>query len=244
MDPPRAPPDPASAGPMALAPLAAYAAELAETFVALSCDLALVIDAGGCILKIAQDDARPIISPQWLGRRWVDSTCDDSRQKAERLLAEVAASGVASGREINHPARAGAAGYAGANADSVCVNYSGAHLGPAGPVLAIGHDLRRQSDWQQRFLAAQHTLEHGYWQSFAAVLRAGKPDAAAAALAAAVDDLCARIGGEPLPDLLQQVRRLAEVHFVTRAIERIGDADAVARALDASERPTPPRQPH
>ena len=47
--------------------LAAWAPELADTFVALSCDIALVIDEKGRIARMAQHDAHPIAPAAWIG---------------------------------------------------------------------------------------------------------------------------------------------------------------------------------
>lgn len=237
---PRADPSP----PADLQVLAAWAPELADTFVALSCDIALVVDEQGRIQRMAQHEARPIAPPEWVGQRWVDTAATDSHDKVSDMLAEVAASGHGRRREINHPdARGGAAPVA----------YSAVRLGDQGPTLAIGHDLREKAALQQRFLAAQEALERSYWnaQRHLAPGPAARPVEGAAVMtqgeraslglaATGLDDtelgralarLVDRIGPGQLPGLLRDARRLAERHFLARAVQRAGGEEALARSL-------------
>jgi hypothetical protein len=153
-----APVEPPVAAPGAadLEVLAAWAPELADTFVALSCDLALVIDADGRVARFAQHDSHPIAPPSWVGQAWAATASEDSRAKVEQMLAEVAATGHGRRREINHPQALGG---------PASLAYSAVRLGTHGPVLAIGHDLRAQMVLQQRYLAAQEALERSYWNA-------------------------------------------------------------------------------
>jgi hypothetical protein len=214
--------------------LAPWAPELADTFVALSCDIALVVDAQGRIAKLAQHETHPIAPPSWVGREWAATVGEDSRAKVEKMLAEVAASGQARRREVNHPDAIGG---------PAPVAYSAARLGENGPTLAIGHDLRAQAALQQRFLAAQEALERSYWNAQQPVrdapvlmttaereslgLPAGSSDAE---LLRALDRLYERIGHDKLPGLLRDARRLTERHFLARALQRSGGAPAAALA--------------
>jgi hypothetical protein len=230
--------------------LAAWAPELADTFVALSCDLALVIDAEDRIVRMAQHEAQPIAPPQWVGQAWRDTVAADSQDKVVALLAEARATGLARRREINHPQALGGA---------VAVAYSAAQLGPQGPTLAIGHDLRAASALQQRFVAAQEALERSYWQSQqrAPPAAAARPALMTASerqslglevpplglrdlddteLVRALGRLVERIGHGTLPGLLRDARGLAERHFLQRALQRVGSAEALAQALGVSRR--------
>ncbi len=228
--------------PADLEVLAAWAPELADTFVALSCDIALVIDAEGRIATLAQHDTQPIAPPSWLGQAWVDTVSPDSRSKIEHILADVASTGHARRREINHPLAMGGAAP---------VAYSAARLGEQGPTLAVGHDLRAQAALQQRFVAAQEALERSYWnaqqrQPPDSATRAGLLtdaereqlglDSATAPSHRDLDDselvralgrLVERIGHEELQGLLRDARRLAERHFLARAMARAGSAEAL-----------------
>lgn len=243
--------------------LAAWAPELAETFVELSCDIALVVDGRGAIVKLTQRGAHPIVPAQALGQPWPDTTAADSQAKAREMLAELAATGVARRREINHPAGA---------APTVAVAYAGVRLGGYGPTLLVGHDLRPTQVLQQRFVSAQEALERSYWQAQGALRRSGagsapprmtereraslglqavpapgpEPTAAAsprtrreaddAELLRALDRLYDRFDQEALPGLLRDARRAAERHFLQHALQRAGGLDALARTLGMSPR--------
>ena len=141
-----------------LGALSAWAPELAKTFVSLSSDIALVIDEGGVIRNVAQGGADPIApgAYQWVGRPWIDTVSGDTRPKIENLLREVAATGIARRREVNHP-------LSGEN--SIPVAYTAIRLGENGPVLAVGRDLRTIAAIQKRYVESQQEMERGYWQA-------------------------------------------------------------------------------
>lgn len=144
--------------PADLGPLSGCAAELAEAFVSLASDIALVIDEHGVIQSVAQSATAPIAvaAGGWVGRHWVDTVTGDTRRKVELMLTDLKATGVARRREVNVP---------GDKAGDVPVAFSALRLGSFGPVLAVGRDLRTVSAIQQRFLDAQQELERGYWRS-------------------------------------------------------------------------------
>jgi hypothetical protein len=236
--------------------LAAWAPELADTFVALACDIALVIDAEGCIAKLAQHETHPIAPPSWIGRGWVQTVSPDSQPKVEQMLADVAATGLARRREVNHPDAVGGA---------AAVAYSAARLGETGPMLAVGHDLRAQAALQQRFVAAQEALERSYWDAQqrasahsdapALLTRDEKDSLGLGKTVSEIDDaeiadheltralgrLVDRIGQDELPGLLRDARRLAERHFLARALKRAGSKEALKKSLGA-KRKTPSRK--
>jgi hypothetical protein len=141
-----------------LAAVAAFAPNLAQAFASLACDIALVIDDQGTILRVAHNQARSLAeaSEGWLGRRLVDTVTTDTRHKIERLLLELRQQGLARRREVNLPVPAGA---------DIPMAYTALRLGPAGPALAVGHDLRSVARIQQRFLLVQQELERGYGQA-------------------------------------------------------------------------------
>lgn len=173
------------------------------------------------------------------------------------MLADVAATGIARRREINHPQAAPAQGLA--------LAYTAIRLGERGPILAVGHDLRAQAEMQQRFLAAQQALEQSYWPSRqhepshsgvaanvpmsasdrasfglasaqASATGKGVGDVALQSLLSALDGLRERIGQDALPGLLRDAKRLTEQHFLQRALERTGSDAALARSLGISRR--------
>lgn len=144
--------------PADLGPLSGCAAELAEAFVSLASDIALVIDEHGVIQSVAQSSSAPISAgaSQWVGRPWVDTVTDDTRRKVELMLTDLKTTGIARRREVNVP---------GVQTGDVPVAFSALRLGASGPVLAVGRDLRAVSAIQQRFLDAQQELERGYWRA-------------------------------------------------------------------------------
>ena len=148
---------PRSAPPIDLGVLSELAPELAETFVSLASDIALVLDAGGVIRKVAQAGTGPLApgAGDWVGRNWAETVTGEARVKIEQLLREVAASGVTHRSEINHPSPNGA---------DIPIAYAAVRLGAGGPVLAVGRDLRAITAIQQQFVEAQQEIEREYWK--------------------------------------------------------------------------------
>ena len=138
--------------------LSPWAPELAQTFVSLSSDIALVMDGGGVIQSVVQGGSEPLApsAQDWVGRPWADTVTGETRGKVEQLLKEVSDTGIARKREINHPNGVGT---------SVAVAYTAVRLGEGGPVLVVGCDLRSITAIQKRFLDAQQELERGYWRA-------------------------------------------------------------------------------
>lgn len=141
-----------------LGALAPWAQELAQTFVSLSSDIALVLDETGVIQSVAQSGSQPMApsADQWVGRPWADTVATPMRRKVEAMLHDVASTGLARRREISHSSAGGA---------DIPVAYTAIRLGRNGPVIAVGRDLRAIAAIQQRFLDAQQDLERGYWKA-------------------------------------------------------------------------------
>lgn len=137
-----------------LGPAAAWAPSLAQAFVGLACDMALVLDESGCISSVVHGPASGLAeaSADWVGKPWCDTVTADTQAKVHALLAEVAAQGAAQRRELT--LRTGGAG--------IPVQCAALRLGPGGPTLVVGHDLRVAATLQQRFIVAQRDLEQGY----------------------------------------------------------------------------------
>lgn len=149
---------PRSNAPLDLSVLSRWAPELAQTFVSLSSDIAMVMDGGGVIQNVVQGRGEPLApaAHEWVGRSWVDTVTGETRGKVEQLLKEVGDTGIARKREINHPSGVGT---------SVAVAYTAVRLGAQGPVLVVGRDLRSITAIQKRFLDAQQDMERGYWRA-------------------------------------------------------------------------------
>lgn len=137
--------------------LSALAPAIAQTFVSLASDIALVIDRQGIIRSVAlnADANPPPDADAWVGRAWADTVTSSTRPKIEKLLQEVTATGVSRRREVNHPGDGGG---------DIPMAYTALRLGSEGPVLAAGRDLRAVAAIQQRFLDTQQELERGYWR--------------------------------------------------------------------------------
>ena len=144
--------------PLDLGVLSRWAPELAQTFVSLSSDIAMVMDGGGVIQNVVQGSGEPLAASahEWVGRSWVDTVTGETRSKVEQLLKEVGDTGIARKREINHPSGAGT---------SIAVAYTAVRLGAQGPVLVVGRDMRSITAIQKRFLDAQQEMERGYWRA-------------------------------------------------------------------------------
>lgn len=230
--------------PVDLAALSPWAPELAETFAALASDVALVLDEQGVIVKVAQHATQPLLAPDWVGKAWVDTVTVECRIKVDQMLSDVAASGIARRRELNHPQTDGSA---------AAVAYTAVRLGENGATLAVGHDLRAQVEMQQRFVQAQQALEQSYWKDQQAPAAATKADSdrlvlvsaqpkppvaddPSRALLRALDGLQERIGQDALPGLLRDAKRLIEQHFLQQALARTGSEAALARELGISKR--------
>jgi len=234
-------------GPQALAP---HAAELAQAFVSLAGDVALLMDTRGFVSTVACADPPVVATQGWLGRPLDECVEPDSREKVRALLAEVSSCGRSGRHEINHLGRSPAAPVA----------WRALRLGRGGPVLAVGQDLGPQRELQQRFLLVQEALERTYAQAQQQLARddgarplmtprerhslglAPSPHLddpggdAADALKLALDRLHERIGRDSLQDLLRDARRVAEQQFLRRALLRAGSLEALARSLGVSRR--------
>jgi len=139
-----------------LSALSGLAPELAATLASIAGDIALVIDAQGVIRNVAVGQAALAPSADaWVGQSWADTVTGDTRRKIEMLLQEVSDRGVSQRREVNHP---------GSTGPDIPVAYAAIRLGAAGPVLAVGRDLRAIVAIQQRFVESQQEMERDYWK--------------------------------------------------------------------------------
>jgi hypothetical protein len=144
-----------------LAAMAAYAPHLAQAFASLACDLALVLGRDGVVNQVAlsPNSQLALFTAGWVGRPLVDTVTPNTRHKVVSLLQEVADTGLARRREVNLPPL-----VAGQGAD-IPLAFTALRLGPEGPILAAGHDLRAVALMQQRFIRVQQELERGYGQT-------------------------------------------------------------------------------
>ena len=147
-----------------LGEVAAFAPHLAQAFASLACDVALVIDTDGRILRVAHSQGGSLAeaSQGWAGSLLVDTVTPDNRHKIESLLQDLQGQGLARRREVNLPVPSG---------PTIPVAFTALRLGPNGPGLAVGHDLRAVAQMQQRFMRVQKELEQGYGLALRAAQR-------------------------------------------------------------------------
>jgi transcriptional regulator PpsR len=143
--------------PADLSALSDCAAEVAEAFVSLSSDIALVIDESGTVTRVSQNAAAPVSAGAegWVGLRWTETVTGDTKRKIELMLADLEVTGVARRREVNLPGDGG----------EIPISFTALRLGRAGPVIAVGRDLRAVAAIQQRFLDVQQDMERSYWRA-------------------------------------------------------------------------------
>ena len=125
------------------------------SLIAAAADVALLLDNQGVIrdVSVASQDLAELVSPDWIGRPWLDTVTLESRPKVEALLKGTDAAAKPRWRHINHPGNRG---------DSMPVLYSIVRAGSAGQMLAIGRDLRQFTAIQQRLVSAQQAMQRDY----------------------------------------------------------------------------------
>ena len=148
--------DSLSLNPADLSLLSGFAPELAVAFASLAGEIALVIDETGVIRNVALGASAPgHPANDWVGKPWIETVTESTRRKIELLLSDVSAPGVTRRREVNHPVFDG---------DDIPMSYAALRLGPGGPVIAVGRDLRAVAAIQQRIVDARQEMERGYWK--------------------------------------------------------------------------------
>lgn len=129
----------------------------AVAFIDAASDVALVLDGAGVVreVRLGSDGPPREACVGWIGKPWVDIVTRESRDKVSALLSEARAGAAARWRHVNHPQAQG---------ENLAVMYAVARLGPDGPLVAIGRDMRSLAGLQQRLVDAQHALERDYWR--------------------------------------------------------------------------------
>lgn len=126
--------------------------------VSVASDIALIIDAGGVVQRVAIGGGAAMkeAAVDWVGRPWIDTVTSETRQKVAELLHDVAATGKSRPRHLNHPSPMGL---------DIPITYTAVRLGAQGPVLVVGRDMGAVASMQQRILRSQKDLERSYWQT-------------------------------------------------------------------------------
>ena len=140
----------ANEGGVVLAALRKSSGGLAARAIAAAGDVSLVIDHDGVIVdvSIGSADIAGEGIERWIGRRWVETVCVDSKGKIGEMLAASASGGATRWRVVNHMIEGG----------ELPIRYV-AVAGDDGEVIAIGRDMRAIAAMQQRLIRAQQALE-------------------------------------------------------------------------------------
>lgn len=132
-------------------------AEAAATLIASASDIALILDEDGVIRDVSiagQDLADDLAGhARWVGRRWTEAVTEESRPKAEALVADALSRAEPRWRHLNHPAVRG---------PDVPVLYAAVQAGSPNRIVAFGRDLRAVSALQRRLVDAQQSMERDY----------------------------------------------------------------------------------
>ncbi len=132
-------------------------ASTAAALLAVSGDIALVMDSAGVIRDVAIGAGETQFdgSRQWVGRLFNETVTSETKPKTDSLLREASGAGLSKRRQVNHILADGA---------DVPVSYTALRLGRSGDIVAVGRDMRHVSALQQRLVEAQQSLERDYWR--------------------------------------------------------------------------------
>ena len=117
-------------------------------------DQALLLDSDGIIREVLAGGSPVPGIEDWVGRDWRSTVTGATRPKVERLLEEIAETGVTRFRQVNHPVDA---------APDVPIGYTIVRIGSNGSLLAIGRNLEALANLQRQLVDAQQSMESEYW---------------------------------------------------------------------------------
>lgn len=131
-------------------------AQTVASLLGVAADIALVIDKSGVIrdMSLNSDELRGRNTSQWIGKKWLDTVCQDSRGKVAELLSNEP-DATQQRRQINHLSTAG---------EDFMLLYSTVVINDKGYRIAIGKDLSSLSRVQQRLVNVQQSMERDYFQ--------------------------------------------------------------------------------
>ncbi len=132
-------------------------AESASRLIAAAADATLVMDQAGVIRDMAfgNADLAAVLGGRraWIGRAFVDSVAEDSRQKVADMLTEAAAQEIPRWRHIN---------FRGGDGASLPLLCAANQLQGTDRVVVFARDLRLLASLQQRLVEAQQAMEREY----------------------------------------------------------------------------------
>ena len=132
-------------------------ADAAATLIAGAVDIAFILDAAGVIRDVAitapdlEEDLQG--HARWLGKRLTETVTDESRSKADALLADASSKQEPRWRHLNYPGTSGA---------EVPILYAAVQTGTPGRIVVFGRNLRTVSTLQRRLVDAQQSMERDY----------------------------------------------------------------------------------
>ena len=128
--------------------------ETAAALLALTSDVALVLDSDGVIRDVSfgTDELARDAYKDWIGKRWIDTVTVESKSKITSLIQEATAQ-PSRWRQVNHPAQQG---------PDVPISYSVIRYHKDRRIVAVGRDQRAMASLQQRLIEAQQAMEREY----------------------------------------------------------------------------------
>lgn len=136
--------------------LSGLSAEANAALLSAAADVVLVVDGEGVIQDISTNHGSlPVEGGQqsWIGQRWEDIVTVESRPKIAKLIRDASTDARAIWRQVNVASNEGA---------DVPLSFCAISVGPNGRMIALGRDLRAQSDLQQQLVDAQQAMERDY----------------------------------------------------------------------------------
>jgi hypothetical protein len=134
--------------------LAGLSTEANAALLSAAADLVLVVDGEGVVQDVSSNTgAMPVTGGlrSWVGKSWQEVVTIESRPKVAKLL-NSSGDNRAIWRQVNVPAEEGA---------DIPISFCSIPVGPKGRMIALGRDLRAQSEIQQQLVDAQQVQRQG-----------------------------------------------------------------------------------
>ncbi|MEY3427926.1 MAG: transcriptional regulator PpsR [Pseudomonadota bacterium] len=136
-------------------------ANVISNLITTTADVVLVMDENGLIedAAFANEELLNIGRAHWIGKPWGQTVTEESRNKVNALLRDVADNKGTKWRQLNQSAE---------NGTDLPLSYSvisvpSGHTDGRMRALAFGRDLRPQAALQQKVVNAQRAMERDYW---------------------------------------------------------------------------------
>jgi transcriptional regulator PpsR len=136
--------------------LSGLGADAVAALLSASADVVLVLDKDGVVQDASAPGGALSVAggpAAWAGRPWQDQVTIESKPKIARLLREAVSDSRVTWRQVNIPSSEG---------PDLPLSFCAIHVGPKGRIIALGRDLRSQSELQQQLVDAQQALERDY----------------------------------------------------------------------------------